>query len=129
MTCRWRCRWAFYRSQRLQTRVSAYCSFGPRYFGSADTLQCEPVSDALVDDASQLLGQRDARVPRGERRQLREPFGNLAGTGKQLVGRHNFVDRAPFLGRLGIELLAGEDEVAAPYRGHHFPPPQMEPTT
>src|ERR1700704_3812166 len=79
--------------------------------GCADALQREPVADALIDDAAQLLGQRDARVAGRERRQLGEAFGNLARAGQQLVGRDDLVDGAPFLRGLGIELLAREDEV------------------
>jgi hypothetical protein len=44
------------------------CSFCPRDIGCANALQCEPKSDALVDDAPQFLGQRNACVPRRERR-------------------------------------------------------------
>jgi hypothetical protein len=42
-------------------------SFLPRHLGRADALQCQAQSDAFVDDASQFLGKRDARVLRGER--------------------------------------------------------------
>ena len=34
----------------------------------ADALQCQAQSDAFINDATQFLGQRDARVLRGERR-------------------------------------------------------------
>jgi hypothetical protein len=40
--------------------------------GGADALQGKPVADTLINDASQLLGQRDARVAGRERRQLGE---------------------------------------------------------
>jgi hypothetical protein len=90
-------------------------SFLPRHVGRADALQCQAQSDAVVDDAPQFLGQRDPRLLRGKRRQLGEPLGNLARAGKELVGRNDLVDGAPFLGRLGVELLAGEDEIAAAY--------------
>ena len=49
-----------------------------------------------------------------------------SGAGEQLVGRHDFVDRAPFLRRLAVELLAGEDEVAAAYGADRFLSQQIE---
>jgi hypothetical protein len=82
-----------------------------------------------VDDAPQFLGQHDAGVSRSERRQLCEAFGDLAGAGKELVGSDNLIDGAPFLGRLGIELLAGEDEIAAAYRADRFLPQEMDAIT
>ena len=112
-------------------RVSRRCSFlaPSRDIGGADPLQCEPECNAFVDDAAQLLGHRDARILRGERWQLGEPFRDLAGAGEQLVGRNNFVDRAPFLRRLGIEFLASEDEIAAAYGADGFLPQQVDAIT
>src|ERR1700734_2975666 len=77
--------------------------------GGADPLQCEPECDAFINDAPQLLGHRDARILRGEQWQLGQPFRDLAGAWKELVRRNDFVDRPPVLGRLRIELLAGEN--------------------
>src|SRR5882672_7786471 len=94
--------------------------------GCADALQREPVADALVDDAAQLLGQRNARVAGRERRQLGEAFGDLARAGEQLVGRDDLVDGAPLLRSLGIELLAREDEVAAADGADRFLPEQVD---
>src|SRR5271170_4622747 len=102
------------------------CSFRPRDIRSANALQRQAVTDTLIDDAPQFLRKYDPRVVRGERRQLRKPFRDLAGAGKQLVGRHDLVDRAPFLGGLGIEFLPGEDEIAAAYGADHFLPQQMD---
>ena len=47
----------------------------------------------------------------------------------KLVGRNNFVDRTPFLRRLRIEFLAGQDEVAAAYGADGFLPQQMDAIT
>ena len=109
------------------------CFSAPRSFwrasgdiGGADPLQCEPECDALIDDTPQLLGHRDARILRGERWQLGQPFRDLAGAGQQLVRWNDFVDRAPVLRRLRIELLAGEDEVAAAYAADGFLLQQMD---
>ena len=68
------------------------------------------------------MGQCDARVFRGEGWQLGESFGNLAGTRKQLVGGDDLVDGAPLLGRLGVEFLAGQDELAAADAADHILP-------
>src|SRR4029077_848221 len=99
------------------------------YIGRTNALECQPESGALVDNAPQFLGQRDAGVSRRERRQLGEAFGDLASSGKELVGSDDLVDGAPFLGRLRIELLAGEDEIAAAYRANRFLPHEMDAIT
>jgi hypothetical protein len=75
------------------------------------------------------LGHRDARIFRGERWQFGQPFRDLAGAGQQLVRWNDFVNRAPVLRRLGIELLAGEDEVAAAYAADGFLLQQMDAIT
>ena len=99
------------------------CSRG---VGRADPLQREAECDAFIDDAAQLLAHRDARILRGERWQLGQPFRDLAGAGQQLVRRNDFVDRAPVLRCLRVELLAGEDEVAAAYAADGFLLQQMD---
>ena len=55
---------------------------GPRHIGGTDALQGEPVADALVDDAAQLLGHGDARVACRQRRQCGDAFADLAGAGE-----------------------------------------------
>src|SRR5690349_1891109 len=50
---------------------------GARDVGGADALQGEAVAHTPVDDPPELLGQRDPRVARCERRQLREPLGDV----------------------------------------------------
>jgi hypothetical protein len=52
-----------------------------------------------------------------------------ARAGQQLVRWNDFVNRAPVLRRLGIELLAGEDEVAAAYAADGFLLQQMDAIT
>ena len=53
----------------------------------------------------------------------------IAVAGQQLVGRNNFVDRAPFLRCLRIEFLTGQDEVATAYGADGFLPQQMNAIT
>src|SRR2546430_847105 len=59
-------------------------------------------------------------------REIAEGLANFTGAGEQLACRHDFVDSAPFLGGLGIELLAGEDEVTAAHGADHFLPQQID---
>src|SRR5438093_1514897 len=121
------CAWAaiaFVGSSALESAKGCMVSppQGAGDIGGANAFQCEPVADALVDDAAQFLGQRDPGVARGQPRQLGEPFGNFTGAGEQLVCRHDFVDSAPFLGGLAIEFLAGETEVTAAHAADHLLP-------
>jgi hypothetical protein len=57
------------------------------------------------------------------------PFGNLAGAVKQLPGGTISLTAPPFLSRLGIELMAGQYEIATPYRTNHFRPQEMDAVT
>jgi len=118
---------AFYRPQRFPNRVSAYCSFGARDIAALIPSNASPYPTPSSTMRRSFLGQRNARVSCGERRRAWRAFGNLRGHGQAACrqGTISLTD-APFLGRLGIELLAGEDEVAAPYRADHFLPQQMD---
>src|SRR5215472_6111118 len=69
-----------------------------------DALQRQSVSDAFIDDAAQFLGHGDPGVARGQWWQAGELFPDLSRASKKLVGRHDFVHRAPLPGGLGIEL-------------------------
>src|SRR5580658_8036329 len=107
--------------------AASFMTPSSRDIGGTDALQREPKCNAFIDDSTQLLGQRDARVAGGQRRQAGEPLRDFTSAREQPARRDDFVHGAPFPGRRDIKLLPGKDEVAAAYCAYRLLPEQMHP--
>src|SRR2546427_11250375 len=68
---------------------------GARHVRGADAFEREAVAGGLIDDAPQLLGERDPGVAAGERRQRGARGGDLGGAGEEGGGGHGVLEDAP----------------------------------
>ena len=104
------------------SRASGYlpCQFGSRFSAkatapsSASALRpiCPKASVLSVQDSSSESSQRllhdVLRDPHGERRVLRDAFGERDGLVEYLIARHDAVDQTEFVGALRVDGLGGE---------------------
>src|SRR4029434_2384314 len=92
-------------------------SVAPLPFGllaEREQLHPESVAQQVVHLPAQGLGQQEARVTQEQSRPAGEVLRQLPCTPQQLVGREDLGDEAQLERLLGVERLAGQEEVAAP---------------
>src|SRR5581483_4737746 len=84
-----------------------------RLFAEREQFHAEAVAEQVVHLAAQGLGQQQPGVAQEQGRTARQVRGQFPGARQEPVGRQYLGDEAQLVRRLGVEGLAGQQEIAA----------------